>query len=76
MIESPSIAQAPGLGRLMFDVGIPPDRLSTELRLRLRQDLVEGRELGLFSPGDIEITTSMIAGAITGLAPVKVSTAR
>jgi len=62
------VTQNPNLGRLMFDVGIPPDRLSTELRLRLRQDLVEGRELGLFSPDDIEITTSMIAGAITGLA--------
>jgi AcrR family transcriptional regulator len=62
------VAQAAGLGRLMFDVGIPPDRLSAELRLRLRQDLAEGRELGLFSPDDIELTTSMIAGAITGLA--------
>ncbi|PTS88380.1 MULTISPECIES: TetR/AcrR family transcriptional regulator [unclassified Caulobacter] len=62
------VAQAPGLGRLMFDVGIPPDRLSSELRLRLRQDLVEGQELGLFSPDDIALTTSMIAGAITGLA--------
>jgi len=62
------VAQAPGLGRLMFDVGIPPDRLSSELRLRLRKDLVEGRALRLFSADDIALTTSMIAGAITGLA--------
>ncbi len=42
------VAGQPGFGRLMFDVGLPIDSLSTELRLRLKLDIAEGVAGGLF----------------------------
>lgn len=62
------VAMAPGFGRLIFDVGLPADSLVTELRLRLRLDLAEGVQLGRFSFSDLDLTASMVSGAITGLA--------
>ncbi len=58
----------PALGRLMFDVGLPVDTLSPELRLRLRLDIAEGIRRGLFDVSDPDLTASMIAGAIGGVA--------
>jgi len=62
------VAARPGFGRLMFDVGIPTDRLAAELRLRLGLDIAEGAASGRFTVDDVDLATSMIAGAITGLA--------
>lgn len=62
------IGQKTGLGRLMFDVGLPAGGLGAELRLRLHQDIAEGVHLGLFKADDLEITASLVAGAISGLA--------
>lgn len=62
------VAGQPGFGRLMFDVGLPIDSLSSELRLRLRLDIAEGAARGLFKVADIDMATSMVAGAISGLA--------
>ena len=62
------VATEPGLGRLIYDVGLPADSLVAELRLRLALDLAEGQELGRFSFADLDLTTSMVSGAISGLA--------
>lgn len=62
------VAEQPDFGRLMFDIGLPSDRLSAELRLRLRMDIEEGVAGGLFTVADVDLATSIVAGAITGLA--------
>ena len=62
------MAKEPGFGRLIFDVGLPPDSLVSVLRLRLKLDLAEGMRLGRFSLSDLDLTTSMVSGAISGLA--------
>jgi len=62
------VAKEPGFGRLIFDVGLPADSLVSELRLRLKLDLAEGMQLGRFSLSDLDLTTSMVSGAISGLA--------
>jgi AcrR family transcriptional regulator len=62
------VAEEPGFGRLIFDVGLPPDSLVSVLRLRLKLDLAEGMQDGRFSRSDLDLTTSMVSGAISGLA--------
>lgn len=62
------VAKEPGFGRLIFDVGLPADSLVSELRLRLKLDLAEGMKLGRFSVSDLDLTASMVSGAISGLA--------
>lgn len=62
------VAGQPGFGRLMFDVGLAPDRLASELRLRLKCDIAEGVARGQFAVAETDLVTSMIAGAITGIA--------
>jgi AcrR family transcriptional regulator len=61
-------ASEPGFGRLIFDVGLPADVLVSELRLRLKLDLAEGAKLGCFSFADLDLTASLVSGAISGLA--------
>jgi len=63
-----TVATEPGFGRLIFDVGLPADSLVSELRLRLKLDLAEGVQLGRFAPADLDLTASMVSGAISGLA--------
>lgn len=62
------VAEQPDFGRMMFDIGLPSDRLATELRLRLKMDIEEGVAHGLFTVADVDLATSIVAGAITGLA--------
>ena len=62
------IVQRPELGRLLFDAGLPADCLGRELRLHLRMDLALGAQRGVFTIADVDLATSMIAGAISGLA--------
>lgn len=62
------VAEQPDFGRMMFDIGLPSDRLATELRLRLKMDIDEGVANGLFTVADVDLATSIVAGAITGLA--------
>ena len=62
------VASEPGLGRLMYDVGLPADSLVAELRLRLELDLAEGQQLGRFVMFDLDQTASLVSGAINGLA--------
>jgi AcrR family transcriptional regulator len=61
------IALRPEFGRLMFDVGLSDIRLSAALRVQLKEDIAEGMERGIFKRADLEVTTSMVAGAIEGL---------
>jgi len=61
-------ASESGFGRLIFDVGLPADVLVSELRLRLKLDLAEGAKLGCFSFADLDLTASLVSGAISGLA--------
>jgi AcrR family transcriptional regulator len=62
------VAEQPDFGRMMFDIGLPSDRLATELRLRLKMDIEGGVAHGLFTVADVDLATSIVAGAITGLA--------
>jgi AcrR family transcriptional regulator len=62
------VATEPGFGRLIYDVGLPADSLVSELRLRLALDLAEGQQLGRFVVTDLDLTVSMVSGAISGLA--------
>ena len=62
------VATEPGLGRLIYDAGLPSDSLVAELRLRLALDLAEGQQLGRFALSDLDLTASMVSGAISGLA--------
>jgi AcrR family transcriptional regulator len=62
------MAGQPGFGRLMFDVGLPADRLGAELRLRLSLDIADGAACGDFKVANVELAAAAITGAITGLA--------
>ena len=62
------VVEQADFGRMMFDIGLPSDRLATELRLRLKMDIEEGVAHGLFTVADVDLATSIVAGAITGLA--------
>lgn len=62
------VLEQQGFGRLMFDIGLPTDRLAAELRLRLKMDIEEGVTAGLFTVADADLATAIVAGAITGLA--------
>jgi hypothetical protein len=62
------VVEQADFGRIMFDIGLPSDRLATELRLRLKMDIEEGVAHGLFTVADVDLATSIVAGAITGLA--------
>ena len=62
------MVQQPGFGRLLFDVGLPTDRLSAELRVSLTLDIGAGAASGRFRVADVDLAASMAAGAITGLA--------
>jgi len=58
----------PGFGRLLFDVGLPADRLSSDIRLSLKRDIADGMERGIFKRGDLDVTVSLVTGALYGLA--------
>lgn len=60
-------AHQPNFGRLLFDVGLPIDRFGKELRMGLAFDLMDGVSRGIFDVPDIELTTSILSGAVRGL---------
>ena len=62
------VTEQQGFGRLMFDIGLPTDRLAAEFRLRLKMDIEEGVTAGLFTVAEADLATAIVAGAITGLA--------
>jgi AcrR family transcriptional regulator len=61
------IAHTPGYGRLMFDSGLPVDRLAAGIRARLHADVLLGMDAGTFKVANPEVTVSMIAGSVLGV---------
>jgi AcrR family transcriptional regulator len=62
------VCRQPAVGHLLFDAGLPVDGLAGELRWQLRLDLASGTKLGIFAMADLDLATSMVTGAIVGLA--------
>lgn len=62
------VAARPEIGRLMFDSGLPTDGLGQGMRARLEGDIKEGVARKIFRAGNAALTTSIVAGAISGLA--------
>ena len=62
------ITDMPGHGRLLFDSGLPIDRFITGLRAAMAADVTEGIRQGVFAAPDPGIATSMVTGALLGLA--------
>lgn len=61
------VVKQPFFGRLMFDVGLPIDRLGGQLRQGMQVDIGEGVARGIFHVDDIEIAVSVMSGAVRGL---------
>ena len=61
------VVDTPEYGRLLFDSGIPVDRLAAGLRSRMQADICQGIEDGSFRVSDAELTVGLVAGAILGL---------
>jgi AcrR family transcriptional regulator len=62
------LADEPGHGRLLFDSGLPIDCFVTGLRAAMEADVAEGIRQGVFTVPDAAIATSMVTGALLGLA--------
>lgn len=62
------ISQEPKYGHLLFDAGLPVDQFVMGLRLGLRIDIEQGIKQGRFVCADLELTLSLLAGGILGLA--------
>lgn len=62
------ILDAPRFAALLFDSGIPVDRLLTALHGPLRTDLRAGAKAGTFTIDSMDVAVTMIAGSMMGLA--------
>lgn len=62
------LAVTPGYGTLLFDAGLPVDRLLAGLRDDLLRDVTQGVAEGRFVSDDVDVTASILTGAIIGLA--------
>lgn len=54
-------------GRLLFDSGLPVDRLLGAMRRDLEVDIRNGVRLGAFSTSDADLSASIIAGVLLGV---------
>jgi AcrR family transcriptional regulator len=61
-------AQSPGVGRMLFDIGLPVDRLPRQLKTDLGADITEGFRCGEFRAENRAVAGSVLSGAILGLA--------
>lgn len=61
-------SRARGYGTVLFDSGLPVDRLAQGLRAPLRGDLDAGRAAGRFVIGAPDMMVGLITGAVIGLA--------
>lgn len=61
-------AEAKDYGAILFDSGLPIDRLAQGLRPALRIDLEAGRSAGRFVFADTDTVVSLVTGAVIGLA--------
>jgi AcrR family transcriptional regulator len=62
------ILDSPKFARLLFDSGIPIDRLLTALHEPLRADLRAGAKAGAFTYDNIDIAVTIVAGSMMSLA--------
>jgi AcrR family transcriptional regulator len=62
------IQDSPRFARLLFDSGIPVDRLLRALHEPLRADIRAGVKAGAFSVQNPDLAVTMIAGAMMGMA--------
>lgn len=60
-------AQSPGVGRILFDIGLPVDRLPRLLKSDLGADITEGFRRGEFQAENRAVAGSLLSGAILGL---------
>jgi AcrR family transcriptional regulator len=58
--------QAPDYGRLLFDSGLPADRLLADLRRDLEADIRMGTASGVFKPAKPALAASLVAGCMLG----------
>jgi AcrR family transcriptional regulator len=58
--------RAPDYGRLLFDSGLPVDRLLADLRRDLEADIRIGAASGVFKTANPALSASMVAGCILG----------
>jgi AcrR family transcriptional regulator len=56
----------PEVGRLLFDSGLPVDRLMAGLRAHMHRDVLIGLSSGDFTANDSQATASVLGGAIAG----------
>jgi AcrR family transcriptional regulator len=61
------VTSSPGYGRLLFDVGLPVGPFVTGVRAMMRPDVAAGVAMGVFNADDIDIASSMMAGALLGV---------
>lgn len=59
--------QTPGIGRMLFDIGLPVDRLPRLLKRDFGQDLANGFRNGDFTAERPDIVASTLSGATLGL---------
>lgn len=62
------VTDGPGYGRLLFDAGLPLDWFMSGMRQTLKADVTAAGQWGVFKIDDIDITVSLIVGAIAGAA--------
>jgi AcrR family transcriptional regulator len=58
--------RAPDYGRLLFDSGLPADRLLADLRQDLEADIRTGAASGVFKTANPALSASMVAGCMLG----------
>lgn len=62
------IAESPQYGKYLFDAGLPMDHFLRGMRTNLYTDLQRGITSGAFTVVDTDLTTSMVAGGMLGMA--------
>lgn len=59
-------AHRPDVGTLLWDSGLPPERLLLGFRFHLRADLQTGVDRGCFALADLDSAASVLSGALQG----------
>ena len=60
------MARRPDIGRLLFDSGLPADRITGGVRAHLHGDLQRGIDAGVFAVADFQVVGTVYAGAVLG----------
>src|SRR5215217_910422 len=60
------VTDGPGYGRMLFDAGLPLDWVMSGMRQTLHADVSAAGQWGVFKIDNIDITVSLVVGAIAG----------